>query len=279
MLLLNKFDNPLVGVRFDSGPVGVLINGGNKLSAGSYWSARTCTGPLSDNTIFTPDPTTGAAVSQLLGTAGAPGGTAPAYPPAPHCNTRGLTDLGKHGVERMMDLHMIVNPDHMSQAGVSDTLSLLEARHYSGVISPHGWMDPGNLPRLRKLGRLAFPRHARTGPAAPRRRLADAAAHRRPAPAAHARVELVHARRPQRRQDRRRGAHAGRDGRARRQHCARPPRRWRVGGRTPPRAALGRRRAAHAPQRLGLRRARRPGARGRRGDARARPPPARAARR
>ena len=25
---------------------------------------------------------------------GVPPGTLPAYPPAPHCNTRGLTDLG-----------------------------------------------------------------------------------------------------------------------------------------------------------------------------------------
>ena len=45
-LLLNKFDNPLTGVRFDSGPIGVLINGANKQSAGSFWSAKTCTGPL-----------------------------------------------------------------------------------------------------------------------------------------------------------------------------------------------------------------------------------------
>jgi len=54
MLLLNKWDNPLVGVRFDSGPIGVVINSGNRMSAGSYWSARTCTEPLADNTIFTP---------------------------------------------------------------------------------------------------------------------------------------------------------------------------------------------------------------------------------
>jgi hypothetical protein len=59
-----------------------------------------------------------------------------------------------------MDLHMIVNPDHMSQAGVDRTLSLLEARQYSGVISPHGWMDPGNWPRIWKLGGMAFPGHA-----------------------------------------------------------------------------------------------------------------------
>src|SRR4051794_14896988 len=160
MLLLNKFDNPLVGVRFDSGPVGLLINGANRASAGSFWSAQTCTGPLHDNTIYSPISQATDPVGQLLADAGLPGGTAPVYPPAPHCNTRGLTALGEHVVQRMMDLHMIVNPDHMSQAGVDRTLSLLEARHYSGVISPHGWMDPGNWPRLWKLGGMAFPGHS-----------------------------------------------------------------------------------------------------------------------
>src|SRR4051794_16175563 len=160
MLLLNKFDNPLTGVRFDSGQVGYVINAGNKESAGSYWSARTCTGKLHDNEIYQPDPQTGAGLNTLLSAAGLGGGTAPVYPPAPHCNTRGLTDLGKHVVRRMMDAHMIVNPDHMSQAGVDETLSLLESRHYSGVISPHGWMDPGNWPRLWKLGGMAFPGHS-----------------------------------------------------------------------------------------------------------------------
>ena len=87
-------------------------------------------------------------------------GTAPTYPPAPHCNTRGLTPLGKHVVNRMMDLGMIVNPDHMSQAAVDDTLTLLETRRYSGVISPHGWVDPGNWPRIWKLGGVAWPGHS-----------------------------------------------------------------------------------------------------------------------
>jgi hypothetical protein len=60
----------------------------------------------------------------------------------------------------MMNHGMIVNPDHMSQRGVDATLKLAEARHYSGVISPHGWMDPGNWPRLWKLGGMAFPGHS-----------------------------------------------------------------------------------------------------------------------
>src|SRR3954471_4213670 len=160
MLLLNKFDNPLTGVRFDSGQVGEVINAGNKESAGSFWSARTCTGKLHDNEIYQPDAQSAAALAALLSAAGLTSGVAPSYPPAPHCNARGLTDLGKHVVRRMMDSHMIVNPDHMSQAGVDETLSLLESRHYSGVISPHGWMDPGNWPRLWKLGGVAFPGHS-----------------------------------------------------------------------------------------------------------------------
>jgi hypothetical protein len=52
---------------------------------------------------------------------------------------------------------MIVNPDHMSQRGVDATLKLAEARHYSGLISPHGWMDPRNWPRIWALGGMAFP--------------------------------------------------------------------------------------------------------------------------
>jgi hypothetical protein len=156
-LLLNKFDNPLTGVRFDSGPVGVLINGGNHQSAGSFWSAETCKGPFHDNTIESGSPQASAVLANALATVGVTGGTVPAYPPAPHCNTRGLTELGRYVERQMMARHMIINPDHMSQKAVDDTLTLLEANHYSGVISPHGWMDPGNWPRIWKLGGLAFP--------------------------------------------------------------------------------------------------------------------------
>ena len=154
-LLLNKFDNPLTGVRFDSGQVGLLINAGNKTSSGSFWSAETCQGLEHDNEIFTGAPT--GFLATVLTTLGTPVGTLPAYPPAPHCNTRGLTSLGAHTVEQMMDHGMIVNPDHMSQRGVDATIRLAEQRHYSGVISPHGWMDPRNWPRIWALGGMAFP--------------------------------------------------------------------------------------------------------------------------
>jgi microsomal dipeptidase-like Zn-dependent dipeptidase len=155
-LFLNKFDNPLAGVRFDSGAIGALINGGNKLSADSFWDAETCKGQEADNPIqggAPADPN----VTGLLGTLGVAGGSIPTYPPAPNCNTRGLTDLGAHLANRMIDKHMILNPDHMSQKAVDATISIAEQRHYSGIISPHGWMDPRNWPRIWALGGMAFP--------------------------------------------------------------------------------------------------------------------------
>ena len=158
-LLLNKFDNPLTGVRFDSGPIGIFLNAGNAESTGgSFWSAETCKGPERDNQILDPTSPVGGYLNTLLGALGFPSGTLPvAYPDPPHCNTRGLTPLGSHVVEEMMNRGMIVNPDHMSQRGVDATLKLAEARHYSGVISPHGWMDPRNWPRIWQLGGMAFP--------------------------------------------------------------------------------------------------------------------------
>jgi hypothetical protein len=161
-LLLNKYDNPLTGVRFDSGAASYIINAGNRQSAGVFWSAKTCTGELTDNQIDFGEPASSALLDSTFSGLGVPSGTLPFYPPAPHCNTRGLTELGRHAVRRMMDLGWIVNPDHMSQAAVDDTLTLLESRRYSGVISPHGWMDPGNWPRLWKLGGMAFPGHSGT---------------------------------------------------------------------------------------------------------------------
>ncbi|PTL59747.1 hypothetical protein [Paraconexibacter algicola] len=160
-LLVGKYDNPLGGVRFDEGTSGIIVNLGNRLSAGRWWDAKTCEPgtALTDNEV----PTQGGPVPEALKEAGVPGGTLPAYPPGPHCNTRGLTDLGAHAVRRLMERGWIVNPDHMSQAAVDATLTLAEAKGYSGVISPHSWMDPDNWPRLRRLGGLAYPQASSAG--------------------------------------------------------------------------------------------------------------------
>jgi hypothetical protein len=57
----------------------------------------------------------------------------------------------------MMDKGMIVDPDHMSVLARNETLDLLEARRYSGVISSHSWSTPDAYPRIYRLGGVITP--------------------------------------------------------------------------------------------------------------------------
>ncbi|MFC7614981.1 hypothetical protein ACFQV2_17120 [Actinokineospora soli] len=138
MFVCHKYDNALCGVRFDSGTQGVFVNAGNFLSTGRFWQARTCTGELSDNTV-TPDGVLPDPIAPLVP-------PLPLYPPAPHCNIRGLTALGEHMVRGMMARGMIVELDHMSAKAATRTLEILEAADYPGVVSSHSWTDPKLFP-------------------------------------------------------------------------------------------------------------------------------------
>jgi hypothetical protein len=87
-----------------------------------------------------------------------PPGTLPLYPDPPHCNTKGLTQLGELLVRRMMDKKMIVDPDHLGVLARNNVLSILESKRYSGVISSHSWSTPDAFPRIFKLGGLVIPK-------------------------------------------------------------------------------------------------------------------------
>lgn len=156
MFLCHKFDNALCGVRFDSGTNGVVVNLGNLITTGQFWQAETCTGPRHDNTIA---PADAGVLAILMAHAGSllDPITLPIYPKAPHCNKLGLTDLGKHALDGMMDRGMIVELDHQSVKAADQTLNVLEERGYSGVISGHDWMDQGYYQRVAKLGGMITP--------------------------------------------------------------------------------------------------------------------------
>jgi hypothetical protein len=142
----------------DAGELGVLVNGGNHLETGSFWDVKTCTGPEHDNTQLT---------LPLLGSVGGlvngltnqltHGAALPAYPPAPHCNQRGLTPLGVYLIKKMIREHYIVELDHMDVKTADATLSILEANHYSGVVSAHSWDSPQENPRIYNLGGFVTP--------------------------------------------------------------------------------------------------------------------------
>ncbi len=155
---IHKFDNAFGGTKMDGGELGVLINAGNHLETGSFWNVQTCTGPEHDQPQLTA-PVVGplgglinSLASQLSG--GAP---LPVYPPAPHCNQRGLTSLGGYLINKMIQQHFIVELDHMDAKTADSVLSILEANHYSGVISAHSWDSPEENPRIYNLGGFVTP--------------------------------------------------------------------------------------------------------------------------
>ena len=155
---IHKFDNAFGGTKMDGGELGLLVNAGNHLETGHFWDVQTCTGPEHDNTQLNAVPP-GAMKGLLDGPASAllPAGTLPVYPPPPHCNQQGLTDLGAYLINKMIQQHFIVELDHMDAKTADAALSILEAHHYSGVISAHSWDSPEQNPRIYNLGGFVTP--------------------------------------------------------------------------------------------------------------------------
>jgi hypothetical protein len=155
---IHKFDNAFGGTKMDAGELGVLVNAGNHLETGSFWDVKRCTGPEHDQTQLT---------LPLIGSLGGlinslssqltHGAALPLYPPPPHCNQRGLTSLGAYLIKRMIQQHFIVELDHMDAKTADQTLSILEANHYSGVVSAHSWDSPQENPRIYNLGGFVTP--------------------------------------------------------------------------------------------------------------------------
>lgn len=157
---VHKFDNALGGTHFDEGATGLLVNVGNFWVTGDWWRAEPCApGAEPDNT---PTSLSGnqavlyALIGQLIGDQILQTNL-PAYPPAPICNPRGLTDLGEHVIQRMVDMGFIIETDHFSVAARNEALDVIETAGYSGLITSHSWGDPTSQARLQQLGGVVAP--------------------------------------------------------------------------------------------------------------------------
>ncbi len=167
MELVNKFDNALSGVAGDEGQTGVAVNSANFLETGSFWDMRHCptTYPADvhdRNQLAAPDPNPFTQRDALFGAIEQEYGVRPpvalpVYGATPHCNDRGLTDLGAYTIRGMVKRHMIFDPDHMSVAGRKASLDLLESIKYPGVVSSHSWATPDAYPRIYRLGGFITP--------------------------------------------------------------------------------------------------------------------------
>ena len=163
MELVNKFDNALSGVAGDEGTTGAIVNNANFLETKSYWDMEHCepADPAAHDKNQLAAPEISAeqqdalfgAIGQAYGLTGA----LPLYPRPDHCNSRGLTDLGAHLVQRLVQTNMLVDPDHMSVKARDTLLDLVEDRRYPGVISSHSWSTPDAYPRIYDLGGFIAP--------------------------------------------------------------------------------------------------------------------------
>lgn len=195
MELINKFDNGLSGVTGDGGTTGMIVNQGQFLTSGHFWDFDTCPeeidsegyghaheGEQHDKTQlnFNDDVAQGNAdeidvlAAIILDQFGPASRPAPVYPAGPHCNTRGLTDLGRHLVGEMARYGILFDPDHMSAAGQREALDHLEdvvipAMHEQaenegrptripGVISSHSWGNDVIYQRIFDLDGVVAPR-------------------------------------------------------------------------------------------------------------------------
>ncbi|MCW2966813.1 MAG: hypothetical protein JWM71_585, partial [Solirubrobacteraceae bacterium] len=129
MFITHWTDNAFGGAALEGGSKGTLIGALNVKQTGNPFMTGAC-----------PEAGEGEEV--------APGS-------GPQCNTRGLTDLGRYLVGRMMDDHMLIEADHLDEPTRLAVFSLAEARHYP-LISSHngtgGIWTPSQLRRLHALG-------------------------------------------------------------------------------------------------------------------------------
>jgi hypothetical protein len=172
MEITNKFDNQLTGVAGDGGSTGVVVNGGQFLTSGSFWDFDPYQGdcdehnhdripgtvaPTSQDEIF------GNGLAQLLPPSVVIP-TLPLYGPNDKCNPKGLTDgdngetnLGAHALDGIMERGFVFDPDHMSVLARDEAMEIVEEADYPGVISSHSWSTQNTLPRLYALGGMVTP--------------------------------------------------------------------------------------------------------------------------
>lgn len=132
----HKFDNQFGGARPEDG----FINVGQWLATGSFFSAEQCDADTRGRFFKSGFPLIGdvPVIKDILNLIG----LNPSYDESqPLCNTKGLSDLGVYLVNRMIDLGMIIEMDHMSTKTANSVMEIAKARNYSGVISSHSWLN------------------------------------------------------------------------------------------------------------------------------------------
>lgn len=155
---VHKFDNAFGGTKMDHDTTGLLVNAGNFMQTGTFWNVQSCNGPEHDSTQ--PSVPIAGNINQFLSNLTGPllgGAPLPLYAAGPHCNVRGLTDLGEYLINKMIDHGFLIEVDHLSEATADEVMTIIEKRHYPGVLSSHGWDSTKTTQRVYAAGGFATP--------------------------------------------------------------------------------------------------------------------------
>jgi microsomal dipeptidase-like Zn-dependent dipeptidase len=131
----HKFDNQLSGAVVEDG----FINVGEFLATGHYYESKECDEHTRGKGMTSGIPLVGEVppLTDFLSNID----VVPEYEDhSNHCNVRSLTPLGQYLVNRMIDLNMIIELDHLSAEAATQVMDIVEARDYSGVVSSHSFM-------------------------------------------------------------------------------------------------------------------------------------------
>ncbi|MGJ8670782.1 MAG: hypothetical protein ACSHXK_14935 [Oceanococcus sp.] len=159
VFLAHWFDNAFGGAGlFDQSEL--TLNALNKPETGHYYRVEACPEPDMGANLTSVAPQVDAdnpiaqAINQalLLGV--------PSYPPGPHCNSKGLTDLGAYVVRQLAARGMIIETDHLGAKMKNQVLDIVEELNYP-VVSGHyhagGTSSPSQHQRILALGGIAAP--------------------------------------------------------------------------------------------------------------------------
>jgi microsomal dipeptidase-like Zn-dependent dipeptidase len=156
MFLAHWTDNSLAGAALESGDKGTFISALQIQQTGHPFSTGACPHPEQGEVVGPPASLPGLSRS----VSGAPPVTA-AGSEQRECNTRGLTALGEYAVRRLMDNHMAIEVDHLSEWARDRVLQIAAARHYP-LVSSHtntgGLWVPEELRQLYAGGGFATAR-------------------------------------------------------------------------------------------------------------------------
>ena len=132
----HRFDNQFGGARQEDG----FINVGQWLATGRFFETEVCDAETRGRNFVSGFPLIGnvPVIKDILDMIG----LNPVYDETqPLCNQHGLSDLGVYLINRMIDMGMIIEMDHMSTKTANAVMDIVKARHYSGVISGHSWLN------------------------------------------------------------------------------------------------------------------------------------------